>query len=65
MVLPLNMPTVKEQNSLQYTSTHTVAITDITVATQYMCKVTIMSASQYIIGNDNSIATNLTIICKL
>ena len=35
---PLNTPT-KEQNSLQYSSTHVVAINDTTVAIQYTCTV--------------------------
>ena len=52
----LNTPT-KQQNSLQYSSTYTVAITDTTVAIQYTCTVTITSTSQYIIANNNSMAS--------
>ena len=63
--ITLNTP-IKEQNSLQYSSTHAVAINDTTVAMQYTCTVTITSTSQYIIANDNSMAsTDLIIKCKL
>ena len=55
--ITLNTPT-KEQNSLQYSSTHAVAINDTTVAIQYTCTVTITSTSQYIIANNNSMASN-------
>ena len=47
---------IKEQNSLQYTSTHAVAINDTTVAIQYTCTVSI-TTSQYIIANNNSMAS--------
>ena len=52
----LNTPP-KEQNSLRYSTTYVVAITDTTVATQYTCTVTITSTSQYIIANNNSMAS--------
>ena len=48
---------IKEQNSLQYALTHAVAIDDTTVAIQYTCTVTITSTSQYIIANNNSMAS--------
>ena len=59
--ITLNTP-IKEQNSLQYSSTHAVAIND---TIQYTCTVTITSISQYIIANNNSMAsTDLIIKCK-
>ena len=54
--ITLNM-LIKEQNFLQYTSTHAVDINDTTVAIQYTCTVTITSTSQYIIANNNSMAS--------
>ena len=56
---PLNTPT-KEQNPLQYSSTHVVAINDTTVANKYTCTVlvAITSTSQYIIANNNSMASS-------
>ena len=54
--ITLNTP-IKEQNSLQYSSTYAVAINDTTVAIQYTCTVTITSTSQYIIANNNSMAS--------
>ena len=59
--ITLNTP-VKKQNSLQYSSTHAVAITDTTVAIQYTCMVTITSTSQYIIANNNSMASTDLIV---
>ena len=57
----LNMP-IREQNFLQYFSTHRVAITDTTVATQYTCTVTITNTSQYIMANYSNVASiNLVI----
>ena len=57
---------IMEQNSLQYTSTHAVAIDDTTVATQYTCTVTITSTSQYIIANNSSMASiDLTVRGKI
>ena len=62
--ITLNTP--RKQNSLQYSSTHAVATNDTTVAIQYTCTVTITSTSQYIIANNNSMAsTDLRVICKL
>ena len=54
--VPLNTP-IRKQSSLQYSSTHAVPINDTTVATQYTCRVTITSTSQYIIANNNSMAS--------
>ena len=57
----INTP-VRKQNLLQYSSTHTVAINDTTVAIQYTCTVTITSTSQYIIANNNSMASTDLIV---
>ena len=45
-------------NYLQYSSTHEVVIPGTTIATQYTCKVTIISASRawHIVPNDNGVA---------
>ena len=52
----LNTP-IREQSSLQYSSTYAVAITDTTVATQYACTVMITSTSQYIMANYSNVAS--------
>ena len=62
--ISLNTP-IKEQNSLQYSSTHTVAITDATVAIQYTCTVTITSTSQYIMANTNMALIDLIVRGKI
>ena len=63
--ITLNTPT-KEENSLRYSSTYTLTVNNVAVAKEYRCKVTITSTSQYIIANNNSMAsTDLIIKCKL
>ena len=60
----LNMP-IREQNFLRYFSTHAVAITDTTVATQYACTVMITSTSRYIMANYSNVVTCVCIALSI